>query len=60
MVPSFNCSASEKDRVDDSPALANLLGQSIHFMALANAEFANLDTLRKSGTRTISLRTYAH
>jgi hypothetical protein len=52
--------SERKDRVDDSPASANLLGQSIHFMALANAEFANLDTLRKSGTRTISLRTYAH
>jgi hypothetical protein len=31
-----------KDRVDDRPASANLLGQSVHFIALANAEFVRL------------------
>jgi len=31
-----------KDRIDDSPASANLLRQSVHFIALANAEFVHL------------------
>jgi hypothetical protein len=34
--------SERKDRFDDSPASRNLLGQSVHFMALANAEFVHI------------------
>jgi predicted DNA binding CopG/RHH family protein len=34
--------SERKDRVDDSPAAANLLFQSVRFMALTNAEFVHL------------------
>jgi hypothetical protein len=40
--PCFNCSASERIDLDDSPASADLLAQSVHSMALANAEFVHL------------------
>ena len=47
--PSFNLFSERKDRLDDSPASADLLAQSVHFMALANAEFVHLP--KTSNTR---------
>jgi hypothetical protein len=34
--------SERKDRLDDSPASADLLAQSVHFMALANAQFVHI------------------
>ena len=44
IVPSFNCSASERIESMTVRQSANLLGQSVHFMALVNAEFVHLPT----------------
>jgi hypothetical protein len=38
--PFFELFSERNDRVHDSPASANLLAQSVHFMALANAELS--------------------
>ena len=40
--PLFQLFSERKDGIDDGPASANLFGQSVHFIALANAEFVHL------------------